>query len=183
MSESIGLETLNQKELKSSNGGKRVNKCSASPWDNASVLTKYTLSFVLALLWRAWNNDLKLDDLSRPPREDQSKLLGERLEHYYRIECNKFVEDQYRSTNGESNTKTRRPRQNLVRALFKLFGLKLLLANLFNTLTRKAARGHSPVLKLQDNQRDAQTFIRLKLNYWPVGLTRTYTRNIFRSLR
>lgn len=99
-----------------------------SAWDEANFLGKYSLSFVLALIWRAWNNGLNLVHLNRAPKEDESRWLGERLErNYYDRQNNE------RQQNGRRRA---RITNDLVGALFRTFGFELFRANLFNTLTR-----------------------------------------------
>jgi len=92
-----------------------------SPWDRAGLLSKYSLAFMLPLFNKGFKGKITLDDIGAPPRVDQSRVLGLRLQHNY---------------NQELLTK-RRP--SFLRAIFKTFGLQLFFLSILDFLSKCVA--------------------------------------------
>lgn len=70
----------------SSSGNYRTNNGSnkESPWDRASLLSMYSLSFMFPFFRKG--NKIMVDDIGAPPRVDMSRSLGLRLQHNYNRE-------------------------------------------------------------------------------------------------
>lgn len=103
--------------------GKMRNGSSAkeSPWDHASILSKYFLSFMVPIFRKAYGGQLNVEDIGAPPRVDYSRTLGLRVTHNYNQEL------------------LNRKNPSFLRSLIKTFGCELFLFSISDFISKCVA--------------------------------------------
>ncbi|XP_076244312.1 putative multidrug resistance-associated protein lethal(2)03659 isoform X2 [Calliopsis andreniformis] len=121
-----------------------------NPREGANILSALTFTWVLRIFWIGYRKDLDVTNLYKPLKEHTSSILGTKISKAWEKECiayekRKSLSEEKESRNKQYDVKKKLKRPSLTKALFRCFGLHLIVYGFVLAISEISLRVLQPI--------------------------------------